>query len=282
MSLASVNGFLISKLDYLLELAVLTHDETIICAEESIKKDVLVQIIDDTLLLQHAIQQNIIVSNNEVEENFFKTLLDLNSRYDFAEFMIENNLSENELMNHVKNQLIIKKYVKEYLKKDIDISDEKLLEFYNENVNSFESEDTVRISHILIEKYDPDAYHKIHQMRDEINSPADFFDKVRECSDCLTCCQSGDLGYFIRGELIPELDQVVFNMHVNEISQPILSKYGYHILIVTDRKKHNKTPFKKIRDALKEQLIEIETELKLVKLLRELKEKSKIEIYIEV
>jgi parvulin-like peptidyl-prolyl isomerase len=196
--------------------------------------------------------------------------------------MIENHVTENVLMNHVKNHLIIKKFIHDNIKKEIEIPDDKLLEFYQENINAFECEDTVRISHILVEDFDPQALEKITQMRKEINTPESFFKKVRECSECPTCCQSGDLGYFVKGELIPELDEVVFNMNHHEISQPIKSKYGYHIVIITDKRKHNKTPFDKIKNALKEQLIEIEAELKLVKLLRELKEKSNIEIYIEI
>ncbi|MDX9870469.1 MAG: peptidylprolyl isomerase [Candidatus Cloacimonadales bacterium] len=280
MSLASVNGFLISKLDYLLELAVVTYDNCIICADESIKIDVLDQIIDDTLLLQHASKHKINVNNDEVEESFFETLLDLNSRYDFAEFMIENHLTEDILRNHVKNRLIIKKYLDEYVRKDIQISNDDLIEFYKENIESFEGEDTVRISHILIEKFHEESLEKAWEIKKSIGSPQAFYDKVKECSECPTCCQSGDLGYFIRGELIEELDSIVFNMQVNEISDPILSKYGYHIIIVTDKKYHTITAFEDIKNALKEQLVETEAEIKIYRLLCNLKDMASIEVYV--
>jgi len=279
MSLASVNGFLISKLDYLLELAVVTYDNCIICADESIKIDVLDQIIDDTLLLQHASKHKINVNNDEVEESFFDTLLDLNSHYDFAEFMIENGVTEDILKNHVKNKLIIKKFIDEYITKNIDISDETLLDFYLENKKSFEGEDTVRISHILIEQYNDDSEKKAWDVRNSLNSPKDFFNKVKECSECPTCCQSGDLGYFIKGELIQELDNIVFDMKINEISKPILSKYGYHIILVTDKKVHKVTPYDEIKEALRKQLIEVESEIKVYRLLNNLKELADIKIY---
>lgn len=280
MSLASVNGYNISKLDYLLELAIITNDARIMCTEESIKKDVLVRIIDDTLLIQHAALHNINVSNNEVEESYIQTLFDLNNRYNFSEFMCENKLSENNLLNYVKNQLIIKKFICETIKKNIDITEEHLQEFFNENNESFISEDTVRLSHILIEKYDEEALLKAIEVRKQINSPDDFFKFVQSCSECPTCCQSGDLGYFVKGELIPELDQIVFKMELNEISQPIQTKFGYHILIITDKKKHKKTCFNDVKEALREHLVEIQTEVILIKLLKDLKEKAAIELFV--
>lgn len=282
MSLASVNGFFISKLDYLLELAVITYDNSIICADESIKNDVLIQIIDDTLILQHASKHSVIVNNEEVEESFFDTLLDLNSHYDFAEFMIENGVTEDILKNHVKNKLIIKKFVEEYITKDITIDDDVLFDFYQENKNSFEGEDTVRISHILLEKYDDKAEQRAWEIKNSINSPEAFFKKVKECSECPTCCQSGDLGYFIKGELIEELDNIVFNMKINEISNPILTKYGYHIIIITDKRIHKSTPYNEIKEALREHLIKVESEIKVYRLLNNLKELANIKIYVEL
>ncbi len=280
MSLASVNGFKISKLDYLLELAIITNDSRIMCTEESIKNDVLVRIIDDTLLIQYATLHDINVSNSEVEESYIHTLFELNNRYNFSEFMCENHLTENNLLNYVKNQLIIKKFILETIKKDIDISEEHLQDFFNENTDAFVSEDTVRLSHILIEKYDDEALDRALEIRKSIRNSDDFFRFVQVCSECPTCCQSGDLGYFVRGELIPEIDQVVFNMSLNEISEPIKTIFGYHIVIVTDKKKHKKSCYNDVKEALREHLVELQTEVILIKLLKELKEKAEIELYV--
>jgi parvulin-like peptidyl-prolyl isomerase len=281
MTLAIVNGFNIEKLDYLLELAILTHDETIASTDESIKKDVIVHMIDDMLILQHAVSLNINVSNEEVEEKFLDILLELNSQYDFSEFLIENHINENHLMRRVKNHLIIHRFIEEFLKNNIIIPDKKLLEIYNENLDCFNSEETVHVYHILIEDFNNDAFEKITMMKNNIKTADDFFFAVQSCSECPTCCQSGDLGYHTRGELIPEIDNVVFNMSENQISEPVKTSYGWHLFLVTEKKCQHKSCFDDIKEALRSQMIEMETELKIVHLLKELKNSAEISIFFD-
>lgn len=282
MTLARVNGICIEKLDYLLELAVLSHDESLFSVDDSIKKDVIVQLIDDTLILQYAISNQINVSNEEVEESYLNTLLELNTRFDFSDFLVDNNINENVFMRRIKNHLIIHKFLKEFYKKDIHIEEQSLRNIYNENQECFETEETVHVYHILIEHFNENAEEEIRRIRTKINTTDDFFYAVENCSECPTGCQSGDLGYHIKGELIPELDEVIFKLKLNQVSNPIRSEYGWHLVLVTDKRDKKKSCFEDIKNALKEQMLEMEIELKIVQLLRELKEQSEIIVYVDL
>ncbi len=281
MILALINGIDITESDYLLELSIRSHQIDFEKIDEQFKQDIIIQLIDDQLILQHAISNNFNVENIEVEESFLNVLLELNQEYDFSEFLINHNIEQNTLMSRVKNQMIIKKFIKETIIKDFVVTEDKLHEVYVENKDCFVEKQTIRVSHILIEGNTEDSLKKINHMKECIKTVEDFFKAVHTCSECPTCCQSGDLGYFTKGQLLPELDEIVFNLDVYEISQPIKTKYGYHLVLVTDKKVRKAPCFEEVKSSLKNKIIEIEVELKVLRLLRQLRESSEIKVFEE-
>lgn len=281
MLIALINGYEITERDYKLELSIRSQNHKLDDINDEEKQDILIRLIDDQLILQHAIKCQINVSNEEVEESFLNVLLELNQEYDFSDFLVKNNIEQNCLMNRVKNQMIIHKFIHESIEKEFCITEEKLKEIYAENNDCFQEKKTVRISHILIEGHTDESYQKILYMRENIKTTEDFFKAVNNCSECPTCCQSGDLGYFMEGQLLPELNEIVFSLKQYELSDPIKTKYGYHIVMVTDIKVKNAPCYEEVKEALKIRLIEIETDLKLLRLLRNLRTDSEIKVFEE-
>jgi peptidyl-prolyl cis-trans isomerase C len=83
----------------------------------------------------------------------------------------------------------------------------------------------IRASHILVEK-------QSHALRilEELEAGKDFKELARKHSTCPSGKRSGDLGFFGRGQMVKEFERAAFALKVGEVSQPVRTKFGYHII----------------------------------------------------
>ena len=85
--------------------------------------------------------------------------------------------------------------------------------------------------HILVETED-----QANTLKQEIAGGADFADLARQHSKCPSGQGGGSLGEFGKGDMVPEFDQVVFgDLPIGEISEPVQTQFGYHLLVVDKR-----------------------------------------------
>lgn len=87
----------------------------------------------------------------------------------------------------------------------------------------------VRASHLLV-----DSEEQAINLREEIVAGKEFAEVARTVSKCPSGRNGGDLGFFGRGRMVPEFDQAAFTQPVGEISEPIKTQFGYHLLVVTE------------------------------------------------
>jgi len=83
----------------------------------------------------------------------------------------------------------------------------------------------IRASHILTEKQS-----QALKVLEELKSGTDFSQLAKKYSQCPSGKKGGDLGQFGRGQMVREFEQTVFSLKIGEISQPIKTKFGYHII----------------------------------------------------
>ena len=234
------------------------------------------RLIDRCLLLAKAMESGFSVSDEEFDVAMME-LLDEEEPFGLPAGSLQD-LDALEMETLLKRNIIIKKYLNSIYPILPEISVEKLHELYREQKDSFCCEEMVRCSHILISG--EGAYDKAVSIRSKIHSPEDFEEYCRKCSDCPSseCC--GDLGFFPKGKLFPEIDQVAFTLDLNQISDPFATSEGYHILMLTDRKKPQPVPFEEIQSSLAQQIRQMEREYFLMRHLSELYNEYKSQILI--
>ena len=88
----------------------------------------------------------------------------------------------------------------------------------------------VKCSHILVEKQS-----QALEILEEIKNGKKFGAAAKEISTCPSSKKEGDLGYFTKGMMVKEFDEVVFSAEVNTLQGPIKTQFGYHLLEVTSR-----------------------------------------------
>ncbi|MBX2861003.1 MAG: peptidyl-prolyl cis-trans isomerase [Vampirovibrio sp.] len=89
----------------------------------------------------------------------------------------------------------------------------------------------VRASHLLVE-----TEAELEQCRQEIENGTPFAEVAQRVSRCPSGERGGDLGFFTRGKMVPEFEQAAFRLPVGQISDPIKTQFGYHLLVVTEQK----------------------------------------------
>ena len=89
----------------------------------------------------------------------------------------------------------------------------------------------VKASHLLV-KTEEEAL----KLKEEINNGKDFAQAAKEASLCPSGQNGGDLGYFSKGQMVKEFEAAAFSMEVGEVSNPIKTQFGYHLICLTDKK----------------------------------------------
>ena len=89
----------------------------------------------------------------------------------------------------------------------------------------------VRASHLLVKTLE-----EVEKVKKDIESGKSFADAAKEVSLCPSGSSGGDLGFFGRNRMVPEFEVAAFSLPVGQISEPIKTQFGWHLLVVTDSK----------------------------------------------
>lgn len=140
-------------------------------------------------------------------------------------------------------------------------SDDVLREFYEANKSQYQVPEERRASHILVQVPEgadeaaiKAARAKIDELYKKIKAGASFEQLAKDNSDDPGSAElGGDLGYFGRGTMEPDFEKAVFALKEGEVSEPVLTSFGYHIIKLTGIRAAKSKPFADIRaDVLKQ------------------------------
>lgn len=237
------------------------------------RKSALNRLIDRYLLLHQAMTTGLSVSDSEFDDALFESLEEMDTAPKDMEQT--RNLEE-----QTRRRVIIRKYVHNYCFKSIEISEQQLLNFYEDQKEVFVIPETVHAAHILVCGSGPDSARKASRIRAEISTQEDFRRVCGTSSDCPSSPRCGDLGWFPRGRMISELEEVAFALQPGQISEAFKSRFGWHILLVIDRKPAQIASFEDVKDSLRARLVHLKREFLLLAHIRDLRNNYKAEIRI--
>ncbi len=150
------------------------------------------------------------------------------------------------------------------LRRALTISDAQIAEYYAAHANEFQRAEEVRASHILVgpagegEEARRAAAARARALYARAIAPgADFAALAREASDDPGSKDSGgDLGWFGRGRMVKEFEEAVFALKVGEVSQPVESQFGFHVIKLTDRRGAGQQSLEEVREIIRQRLAE--------------------------
>ena len=140
--------------------------------------------------------------------------------------------------------------------KDIQIEDTRINDYYNNSKDQFKVEKRVKARHILItfppdadEQAEADVKEKALSILKEIKGGGDFADLAKKYSqDPSSAVNGGDLGYFSRGQMVKPFEDAAFALKEGELSEPIKTQFGYHIIKVEKIEDERTRPLSEVRE----------------------------------
>jgi parvulin-like peptidyl-prolyl isomerase/Tfp pilus assembly protein PilF len=216
-------------------------------------------VIQQALLSQAATERKIQVSRDDTNQQFAAQYNEILDMYELTEADLEQILLQqgqtlaafkNSLRSDVERQLR-EASLREQVVGVINPTDDELAGYLEANIRQYDSPERVRASHILVS--DSELADDLHQ---RLLDGEDFAVLAREYSiDTGTSSNGGDLDWFERGDMVPEFEEAAFDLEVGQISKPIESQYGYHIILLTDRQAAFVPALNDIKDQVRDDYI---------------------------
>jgi peptidyl-prolyl cis-trans isomerase C len=146
----------------------------------------------------------------------------------------------------MRKRLVVQRLMRDY-QKPPTISDEQAKKYYDDNPGLF-STTQIKASHILVK--DEDTARKLHA--ELVANPSAFAEKAKELSiDKTSGAKGGDLGKFGQGRMVPEFERAAFALKPGQMSEPVKTQYGWHIILVTERDEGERKPFDQVKEQIK-------------------------------
>ncbi len=140
-----------------------------------------------------------------------------------------------------------------YLSQKIDgsISEEDLKAAYDKEFADFDGPEEFKARHILVkDKAEAEAIIK------ELEGGADFAELAKEKSTGPSGPNGGDLGYFAQGQMVPPFEEAVVKLDVGSFTkEPVQTKFGWHVILLEDKRKQEKPTLEAVSDQLRQKLI---------------------------
>lgn len=231
------------------------------------------QMIDELLLIDRSKKIGILVSDEEIE-NRIDTLQKQNPQW--VETYTENTLKETVWREIIK-QRVIAREVDSFIR----IENQEIVQYCKANLKNKRE---LGVSQILFRKTEQEALQLQQQIEAEMKAGKTFKELAAQYSDDPNSqTTGGKLGNFQKGQLLPEIDTVIFQMSLNEMSSLVKTTYGYHLLFIDEERMIEDMDCLQMTPEDKENVTnQIYTEKrknKLKEYLANLKEKAKIMIY---
>ena len=223
-----------------------------------LQKRALNKVIDDELVIQASQKTKVKDLDKKVDQRLQKMKKKYQTEEKFEHYLKMRNLTEKAVKKNITRQIYVDEYLKNEGISDPDIPEERIREFYDGSPQNYERKETVEVSHILIkvdETAGPEekekAYLKAVEIRKEILAGKDFAEMAKEHSQCNSGSGGGGLGYQERGYMPKEFDEVAFTIEKDTVSDVVETKFGYHIIKVTDKLPGGIAPYEEVRDFIK-------------------------------
>lgn len=251
---ATVNGYSITVYDlynaYIRFLQQLEQQQGPIPgrAHEAVRFQALEALVDSIVVNQEIEKRQLTASEAEIDAELQKIIAAFPSEEDYKAQLEAVGLSEAVLRSQLAYQIKIDKLQNE-ITAHHEVTEEEVKQAY----------ERVRASHILIrpegssEEEWAAAESKAWEVHGQV-TPENFAELAAEVSQDSSGSNGGELGYIYRGQTVPEFEAAVFALEVGQISEPVRSVYGYHIIMATDRIQAEGEEFEQARAELAHQI----------------------------
>jgi foldase protein PrsA len=161
-------------------------------------------------------------------------------------------VTEEDVLADIRAQLISQK-IYDQINEGVTVTDAEVQQYYDDNKTQFTAPESREVAHILVDPKDKALAEDIYQ---QLQNGADFAELAKKYSTDTQSAKDGGKLNDVRGTFVPEFEDVAFSLETGEISKPVKSQYGWHIITaLEDTKPESTTPFSEVSSTLHDQLL---------------------------
>lgn len=287
---AVVNGVVIARIQFDKELKVhlervsrqgrqITDDQM-----EELKKDILEGLIEREVLYQESQKAGIKIADQKVDDQVAAIKKRFPNEEEFKKALAGMGLTEEDVREQIQHGLAIRELIDQKVANKVVITDEETKAYYDANPQLFNQPEEVKASHILI-KVEPTAddatkaaaRKKVEELQQKLKDGGDFAELAKENSEGPSNARGGDLGYFKRGQMVKPFEDVAYSMKIDEVSDLVETRFGYHLIKVYDKKPEQTLAYADVKDKIAQRLKQEKVEKDATLYVEDLKKGAKIE-----
>jgi len=210
--------------------------------------EMLNTLIDNKIIELEAKKEDITVSDDAIKAEYDELLESYGGEDALQETLDANGLTKDSVQDNIRMYLLTKNVIAN----SIDISDEELKQYFEENKADYGQQEQVAASHIFLEDEET-----AKEVEAKLKAGEDFAELAKTYSiDTDTSEDGGDLGYISRGQMDEQFEEAAFALGKDEVSGVVQSVEGYHIIKVTGKVPAEDAVFEDVKDEVYETLLE--------------------------
>ncbi|MEN9845830.1 MAG: Foldase protein PrsA 2 [Pseudomonadota bacterium] len=251
-----------------------------------LRESVLTSMIDKELLLKAA-QSSPSYKPSEVQKEVDTIIQEQGGRAVVEPILKSYGTSWEAFVSDMNDRMAIERFIERDLLANLTVSDEQLKAAFTANPNLYAEPETVSARHILVlVKSDASpaeqqkALERIKGIKERALAPGADFGKIaaETSDDTASKIDGGNLGTFQRGMMVPEFEKAAFALKVGEISEPVKTQYGYHLIKVETHQESQAPTFEKAKDKVRYQVMAGVHDKALQEKLAQLRSATKVEL----
>ena len=234
--------------------------------------EVLEALILEKMVMMEVEANDIDISEEAIQEELTEMKNSYGGDEAFEEALVYYGFSEESVMNNIKLNLGIEALMEPY----IDITEDEVLQYFIANKQEFDTTEQVKASHILVETEE-----EANDIKKQLDEGGDFGELAAEYStDPSNAQQGGDLGFFGKGQMVAPFEEAAFSMEPGEISEPVQTDFGYHIIKVEDKTEAQEAKLEDVSEEIREKLKEEKMNAAYSEWYTDVQEKYEVENFI--
>ncbi|MDD3088497.1 MAG: peptidylprolyl isomerase [Candidatus Omnitrophica bacterium] len=245
---------------------------------EEARVGVLDQLVDAKLVVSLAKKNNVKIDDDELKKRIDTVKAYYPSEEDFLKALSDKGTNLTEFEREIKDQMLAQEYVNKEVSSKINVTPGEISELYEKNKDRLVAPVRVQLKGILVRKGEgidtEAAKKKISDIETELQGGADFAAVAREKDEGPYAAEGGEIGFVVPGQMIPEIDQVVFKMSPGQTSPIIETAIGYHIFKVEDKQEARPMELSEVEEFLRMQIFRKKFEETLIKWIEEKKKNA--------
>ena len=195
---------------------------------------ILQRLIEHRLMLQEAKRVGLTVDPEDINDQITALRQQFHAEEEFQQSLADSGVSKEQLKQRIRDQLMVRKVVDAAVRSKIVVSPQEVARQLAKGPDPQPGQAQVNVLHILVRVGDlrdeASALARINAVSEQLKQGADFTQMAKQYSEDLTADAQGSIGWITQGQLMPELDSVIFHLKPGEMSEPIRTRLGFHLV----------------------------------------------------